>query len=115
MNACLPAEAPLADPDPLDPDRKAVDEVARILKAEHTELLFCFPINSLIDAATAAGIRPVVARLREILRGSARPVRIAQQRAAEQDGDRVPGGDDGLGLLGLVDQPDGSGGKSPRS
>lgn len=71
MNACLPAEAPLADPDPLDPDRKAVDEVARILKAEHTELLFCFPINSLIDAATAAGIRPVVARTERAVVGMA--------------------------------------------
>ncbi|KDC75322.1 thiamine pyrophosphate-requiring protein [Bordetella bronchiseptica] len=101
MNACLPAEAPLADPDPLDPDRKAVDEVARILKAEHTELLFCFPINSLIDAATAAGIRPVVARTERAVVG------MADGYARASLGERVgvcavqygPGCENGFGAM----------------
>ncbi|MFA5028319.1 MAG: thiamine pyrophosphate-binding protein, partial [Candidatus Methylomirabilota bacterium] len=41
---------------------KGSTAIANILKLEGTEILFCFPINHLIDAAAEAGIRPVMAR-----------------------------------------------------
>jgi acetolactate synthase-1/2/3 large subunit len=40
----------------------AAEAVAEVLKREGTEQIFCFPSNSLIDAAAAVGIRPIVAR-----------------------------------------------------
>jgi acetolactate synthase-1/2/3 large subunit len=39
-----------------------VAAIARILKAEGTEYLFCFPSNPLIDECARVGIRPIVAR-----------------------------------------------------
>ena len=41
---------------------KVVTAIANILKMEGVEYLFCFPANPLIDAAAAAGIRPIIAR-----------------------------------------------------
>jgi acetolactate synthase-1/2/3 large subunit len=41
--------------------------IAEVLKAEGTEYLFCFPVNSLIDACAAAGIRPIVTRTERTL------------------------------------------------
>jgi thiamine pyrophosphate-dependent acetolactate synthase large subunit-like protein len=41
---------------------KGVDALASLLAAEGTEYLFCFPDNTLIEAAAARGIRPLVAR-----------------------------------------------------
>jgi acetolactate synthase I/II/III large subunit len=41
---------------------RVFDAVAAILKAEGTDYLFNFPTTPLIDAATAAGIRPLVCR-----------------------------------------------------
>src|SRR5262249_50742971 len=41
--------------------------VASILKAEGTEFLFCFPVNSLIDEAARIDIRPIVARTERTL------------------------------------------------
>jgi len=38
------------------------EAIAQILKAEGTEYLFCFPDNQLINAAAAAGIRPIMSR-----------------------------------------------------
>src|SRR5437764_8696099 len=46
---------------------KAAAAVASILKAEGTELLFCFPVNALIDEAARIGIRPIVARTERTL------------------------------------------------
>ena len=37
--------------------------IANILKQENTEFVFCFPNNALIDAAAAAGIRPIISRM----------------------------------------------------
>ena len=37
--------------------------VAGILRQEGVEFLFCFPNNALIDAAAAAGIRPIISRM----------------------------------------------------
>lgn len=54
-----------------DPQRRAVDEMARILKLEGTQYLFCYPINPLIDAATAQGIRPIIARTERAVVGMA--------------------------------------------
>jgi thiamine pyrophosphate-dependent acetolactate synthase large subunit-like protein len=34
--------------------------IANILKQEGVDVTFCFPNNALIDAAAAAGIRPVI-------------------------------------------------------
>lgn len=45
----------------------AAEAIARILKAEGTEYLFCFPINALIDECARAGIRPIVARTERAL------------------------------------------------
>src|SRR5262245_28109775 len=41
--------------------------IARILKAEGTEYLFCFPVNPLIDECARIGIRPIVARTERAL------------------------------------------------
>src|SRR5262245_35832956 len=41
--------------------------IARILKQEGTEYLFCFPSNPLIDACAAEGIRPIMARTERTL------------------------------------------------
>lgn len=41
---------------------RVVDAVAEILKREGVEYLSCFPTTPLIDAAAAAGIRPVLCR-----------------------------------------------------
>jgi len=41
---------------------KGAAAVARVLKQEGVECLFCFPINQVIDAAAEVGIRPIMAR-----------------------------------------------------
>src|SRR5262249_22914459 len=41
--------------------------IANILQSEGTEYLFCFPVNALIDACAAVGIRPIVARTERTL------------------------------------------------
>lgn len=41
---------------------KAIDVVARILKAEGVEFFTCFPMNPILDATAAIGIRPIVVR-----------------------------------------------------
>jgi acetolactate synthase-1/2/3 large subunit len=50
---------------------KALDAVAEILKREGVEYLFCFPTTPLIDAATRAGIRPIVCRQERVGLGMA--------------------------------------------
>lgn len=46
---------------------QGVDAVAQALKVEGVEHLFCFPANTLIDAAAAIGIRPILARSEKTL------------------------------------------------
>ena len=46
---------------------KGVDAIAKILKMEGVEYLFCFPANQLIDACAKVGIRPVMARTERTL------------------------------------------------
>lgn len=41
--------------------------IARILRREGTEILFCYPANGLIDACVAEGIRPIIARTERTL------------------------------------------------
>ncbi len=41
---------------------KSATAIANVLKMEGVEYLFCFPSNPLIEAAAAAGIRPILAR-----------------------------------------------------
>src|SRR5688500_16672164 len=41
--------------------------IARILKCEGVEQLFCFPAHGLIDACAAEGIRPIIARTERTL------------------------------------------------
>jgi acetolactate synthase-1/2/3 large subunit len=41
---------------------KVVDVIAEILKREGVEFLSCYPTNTMIEAAAAAGIRPIVCR-----------------------------------------------------
>lgn len=43
------------------------EAIARILKLEGTDYLFCFPVNALIDACVAEGIRPIVTRTERTL------------------------------------------------
>ena len=45
---------------------KGIDAVARILKREGVRYLSCFPNSQLIDAATNAGIRPIMARTERV-------------------------------------------------
>lgn len=46
---------------------KGIDAVAKILKLEGVEYLFCFPANSLIEASAQIGIRPILARTERTL------------------------------------------------
>ena len=41
---------------------KGIDAVAKVLKLEGVEYLFCFPYNPLIEASAKAGIRPIMGR-----------------------------------------------------
>ena len=41
---------------------KVVDVIAEILKREGVEFISCYPTNTMIEAAAAAGIRPIVCR-----------------------------------------------------
>src|SRR5918911_5721883 len=41
--------------------------IAEALRLEGTECVFCFPANPLIDAAAAAGIRPIISRTERTL------------------------------------------------
>ena len=41
---------------------RGTDAIAKILKAEGVEFLTCFPMNPILDAAAAVGIRPIVVR-----------------------------------------------------
>ena len=45
---------------------KVADAVAHILKAEGVEYLFAYPVNPIIDAAAAVGIRPIIVRQERI-------------------------------------------------
>ena len=46
---------------------KSVDAIAKILKSEGVEYLFCFPANTLIDAAAEIDIRPIMTRTERTL------------------------------------------------
>ena len=46
---------------------KAIDAVARMLQQEGVEVLFAYPVNPLIEACAAIGIRPIVARTERAL------------------------------------------------
>ena len=46
---------------------KGVEAVGRILQREGVEVLFAYPANSLIEAAAAVGIRPIMARTEKTL------------------------------------------------
>ncbi len=50
---------------------KGAAAVARILKHEGVECLFCFPINQVIDAGAELGIRPIMARTERAVIGMA--------------------------------------------
>ncbi len=50
---------------------KAAAAVARILKQEGVEHLFCFPIHQVIDACAELGIRPIMARTERTVVGMA--------------------------------------------
>jgi len=46
---------------------RGTEAIARVLKAEGVEYLTCFPMNEIIDAAAAVGIRPIVARTERVV------------------------------------------------
>src|SRR5438067_2509515 len=46
---------------------QAVEAMAQILKDEGVEVLFSYPMNNLIEACAAIGIRPIVARTEKTL------------------------------------------------
>src|SRR5919206_4952222 len=46
---------------------KGIDAIAQILQREGVEYLFSYPVNNLIEAAAAIGIRPIVARTEKTL------------------------------------------------
>ena len=50
---------------------KALEAMAEILKREGIDYLFCYPTTDLIDAAAAAGIRPIVCRQERVGLGMA--------------------------------------------
>ena len=43
------------------------EAIARILRVEGVEFLFCFPAHGVIDACAAEGIRPIIARTERTL------------------------------------------------
>ncbi|MGH3266864.1 MAG: thiamine pyrophosphate-binding protein, partial [Trebonia sp.] len=47
---------------PISRGTKVDDAVAEILRREGVEVLFCYPVNPIIEAAARAGIRPIVVR-----------------------------------------------------
>jgi acetolactate synthase-1/2/3 large subunit len=61
----------------------AAAAIARILKAEGVEYLFCFPVNPLIDECARVGIRPIVARTERTL------VNMADGYARASNGRRI--------------------------
>jgi acetolactate synthase-1/2/3 large subunit len=50
---------------------RTVDAIAEILKREGVEYVFCYPVNSTIEACAAAGIRPIVCRQERVGMGMA--------------------------------------------
>lgn len=50
---------------------KANQAIAEILKREGVQYIFCYPVNSLIEACAAAGIRPIVCRQERVGMGMA--------------------------------------------
>ncbi|HLG72912.1 MAG TPA: thiamine pyrophosphate-requiring protein [Chloroflexota bacterium] len=50
---------------------RVVDAVARILRDEGVQYVFCYPVNNLIEACAAAGIRPIVCRQERVGMGMA--------------------------------------------
>ena len=45
---------------------KGTEAIAKALQAEGVEILTCFPLNQIIDAASAIGIRPIVTRTERV-------------------------------------------------
>ena len=45
---------------------KGTEAIAKALKVEGVEILTCFPLNQIIDAASAIGIRPIVTRTERV-------------------------------------------------
>ena len=41
---------------------RVVDAISQILKREGVDFLACYPTNTLIEAAAAAGIKPLICR-----------------------------------------------------
>lgn len=50
---------------------RVVDAIAEILKREGVQHLFCYPVNTLIEACAEAGIRPIVCRQERVGMGMA--------------------------------------------
>ncbi len=60
---------------------KGVDAIAKILKLEGVEYLFCFPANTLIEACAKVGIRPIIGRTeRAIVNAADGYTRISNRR-----------------------------------
>ena len=59
------------------------EAVVEILKREGVEYLFCFPANTLIDAAAAGGIRPIMTRTERTL------VNMADGFSRVSNGERI--------------------------
>lgn len=62
---------------------KGIDAVAKVLKFEGVEYLFCFPANTLIDASAKIGIRPIMARTERTL------INMADGFSRISNGDRI--------------------------
>ena len=62
---------------------RVTEAITRILAAEGTEYLFCFPAHGLIDACARAGIRPIVTRTERTL------VNMADGYTRVHDGERT--------------------------
>jgi len=50
---------------------RVVDAIAEVLKREGVDHIFCYPVNSLIEACAEAGIRPIVCRQERVGMGMA--------------------------------------------
>ena len=57
---------------------KGAEVVAEILKREGVSTLFCFPTTPIIEAAAAAGLRPIICRQERVELNSGKCVAVSR-------------------------------------
>ena len=68
---------------------KAAAAIVEILKREGVDVLFGYPRNAVLEAAAAAGIRPVIVGLHEIVENALSQITLAQLVGNEASVDKM--------------------------